>query len=112
MSRSFGSEASAASPVLGLLDVAFRAAQLVAIARRDSEIATIKLVTEERVLVEEARIRSLMEHRTLAARDRVDSCVGDLAASSGVRRRKGTSGHTAVGSESSEGGSGNSFHTR
>jgi len=78
MSRSFGSEASAASPVLGLLDVAFRAAQLVAIARRDSEIATIKLVTEERVLVEEARIRSLMEHRTLAARDRVDSCLGTL----------------------------------
>ena len=77
-SRQFGHEVYAGEVSIDGLDGAFAAADKAAADRRDRELADARALAQERAYTEEQRLRSLMQHRTTAANDRIASCRATL----------------------------------
>ncbi len=77
-SRAFEAETSSEPFSSDTLDLAVSAAEQTAMARRDQELETARVVARERADVEEGRLRALMEHRTVAAQDRIAACRATL----------------------------------
>lgn len=79
-SRAFDpKENDASQPNLELIDDALVRAEGSLAEVRDAELQSVQLDAEARADVEEERLRSLIEHRERAAKDRVESCERTLA---------------------------------
>lgn len=78
-SRAFDpKENDVSQPNLDLVDAALSLAGATLTEVRDAELRSAQLDAEARADIEEARLRSLIEHRERAAKDRVESCERTL----------------------------------
>jgi ATP-dependent helicase HepA len=78
LSREFAKESSDAMPVLSSLDEAHKVAESAASDMRDRMLDEARRLASERADIEEARLVSFHEHRTVAAMDRIQSCQATL----------------------------------
>jgi ATP-dependent helicase HepA len=78
LSRAFANETSDVIPNSGPLDGAHMVAQSAAVGQRDHELQNARRLASERADIEESRLASLHEHRTVAARDRIQACTATL----------------------------------
>src|SRR5258708_2417807 len=78
LSRAFAKESSDGIPETDTLAKAHEGAQSAAIARRDQELQDARRLASERADIGEARLANLHDHRTLAARDRIQACTSTL----------------------------------
>ena len=78
LSRGFANETSDAVPDIASLEGAHKLAESAAVGRRDQELQNARRSASERADIEEARLANLHEHRTMAARDRIQACAAAL----------------------------------
>jgi len=78
LSRAFTKETSDSIPTIDSLTWAHEVAQSEAIAKRDHELQEARRLATERADIEEARLANLHDHRTVAARDRIQACTATI----------------------------------
>jgi ATP-dependent helicase HepA len=77
-SRLFAPETIADGSQTETLDSALAGAEAAVVARRDRELEEAQIAGRDRADVEEGRLRAVMEHRTIAAKDRIAACAATL----------------------------------